>query len=46
MYVLSNKNAVPSDLPPLKKNFYFEADSVAKRSVEEIRDWRCVCMLQ
>ncbi|KAF4090422.1 hypothetical protein AMELA_G00051600 [Ameiurus melas] len=28
------------DLPPLKKNFYFEADSVAKRSAEEIREWR------
>nr|MCI4376357.1 hypothetical protein [Pangasianodon gigas] len=28
------------DLPPMKKNFYIEADSVAKRSAEEIRDWR------
>ncbi|TSK22713.1 putative ATP-dependent RNA helicase DDX43 [Bagarius yarrelli] len=28
------------DLPPLKKNFYIEADTVAKRSAEEIRDWR------
>ncbi|KAG7334006.1 hypothetical protein KOW79_002413 [Hemibagrus wyckioides] len=28
------------DLPPLKKNFYIEADSVAKRSAEEIRNWR------
>ncbi|KAF5910116.1 putative ATP-dependent RNA helicase DDX43 [Clarias magur] len=28
------------DLPPLKKNFYIEADSVAKRSTEEIRAWR------
>ncbi|XP_053358502.1 probable ATP-dependent RNA helicase DDX43 isoform X2 [Clarias gariepinus] len=28
------------DLPPLKKNFYIESDSVAKRSTDEVRAWR------
>ncbi|KAI5107988.1 putative ATP-dependent RNA helicase DDX43, partial [Silurus meridionalis] len=28
------------DLPPLEKNFYIEADFVAKRSAEEIKNWR------
>ncbi|KAI4875321.1 hypothetical protein NFI96_015561 [Prochilodus magdalenae] len=30
------------DLPPLKKNFYIEAESVSRRSVEEVRAWRQV----
>lgn len=40
--MLSIKSTLLSDLPPLKKNFYTEEDCVSKRSVEEIRDWRCV----
>lgn len=28
------------DLPPLKKDFYIEAESVAARSVEEVQIWR------
>ncbi|XP_017577605.1 probable ATP-dependent RNA helicase DDX43 isoform X1 [Pygocentrus nattereri] len=28
------------DLPPVKKNFYIEAEAVARRSAEEVRAWR------
>ncbi|KAM6956548.1 putative ATP-dependent RNA helicase DDX43 [Aplochiton taeniatus] len=28
------------DLPPLKKNFYIEEESVANRSSEEVKQWR------
>ncbi|XP_067092716.1 probable ATP-dependent RNA helicase DDX43 [Osmerus mordax] len=28
------------DLPPLKKDFYIEAESVAKRTAEEVKEWR------
>lgn len=30
----------PSDLPPIKKDFYTEAESVSRLTVEEVNEWR------
>lgn len=30
----------PSDLPPMKKKFYTEAQSVSQFTAEEVSEWR------
>lgn len=34
---------LPSDLPPLNKQFYMEAESVSTLTPEEVAEWRQVC---